>query len=649
MAKLSLKHIYKMYPNGVKAVNDFNMEIEDKEFIVFVGPSGCGKSTTLRMIAGLEEITAGELKIGDAVVNDVEPKDRDIAMVFQNYALYPHMTIYENIAFGLRIRKIPDIKRDKNGNEIPIMRKYTKQELDAKVNEAAEILGITEYLKRTPKEMSGGQRQRVALGRAIVRQPKVMLLDEPLSNLDAKLRTQMRSEIVKLHKKLSTTFIYVTHDQVEAMTMGTRIVVMKDGFIKQIDTPKNLYKYPANKFVAGFIGTPQMNFFEGTLKKVGDKVNIVFNDSNAKVTVPYSLLRKTSPQYLDGTKTVYVGFRAEDITLDEEKVARSSVKLKVKVSHSEELGTETLVYGDINLEADEFAQTNTKVIIKAAGFKEFQPDTVCEAALNIEAIHLFDKETEENILPRLPEYNYLDCSVKNGKMTFLSNTVALPQAIKCDNGKGELLIPTSAIRFDGTIKGNVIGCENINGQILVSIDVNGGILYALSDKTVDNGEVNIGIDFKKLVIKMGDVVNPMPLVNGLNGSFVVEKLPETVNIDGKEKQIKANHYYLLIDGTKFEIPIEISKKIIAATTGRKVRNATYRCEWTPYDFSVSDNGLKAQVLETLDYGDEKFIKCLVGEETLFVKCDKEVSGTVYLVPDVSKVSVIESERQIQIV
>ena len=278
MANLSLKHIYKVYPNGAKAVNDFNMQIEDKEFIVFVGPSGCGKSTTLRMIAGLEPITAGELKIGDVVVNGMEPKDRDIAMVFQNYALYPHMSIFENIAFGLRMRKIPDIKRDKEGNpvldkegkEIPVMRKYNKQELAEKVNEAAEILGITEYLKRKPKEMSGGQRQRVALGRAIVRQPKVMLLDEPLSNLDAKLRTQMRSEIVKLHKKLQTTFIYVTHDQVEAMTMGTRIVVMKDGFVKQIDTPKNLYKYPANKFVAGFIGTPQMNFFEATLKKTGD-------------------------------------------------------------------------------------------------------------------------------------------------------------------------------------------------------------------------------------------------------------------------------------------------------------------------------------------------------------------------------------------
>ena len=256
MANLKLNHIYKVYPNGVKAVNDFSMDIADKEFIVFIGPSGCGKSTTLRMIAGLEEITAGELCIGDTVVNDVGPKERDIAMVFQNYALYPNMTVYENMAFGLKLRKIP------------------KEEIDKKVREAARILGITEYLDRKPKAMSGGQRQRVALGRAIVREPKVFLLDEPLSNLDAKLRTAMRAEISKLHRKLQTTFIYVTHDQVEAMTMGTRIVVMKDGFVQQIDSPRNLYNFPCNKFVAGFIGTPQMNFFKGKLLKRGDKVTV---------------------------------------------------------------------------------------------------------------------------------------------------------------------------------------------------------------------------------------------------------------------------------------------------------------------------------------------------------------------------------------
>ena len=254
MASLNLKDIYKVYPSGVVAVTDFSLDIEDKEFIVFVGPSGCGKSTTLRMIAGLEEISDGELYIDGKLMNNVQPKDRDIAMVFQNYALYPHMTVYDNMAFGLKLRKKP------------------KEEIDEKVRGAARILGLESYLQRKPKALSGGQRQRVALGRAIVREPKVFLLDEPLSNLDAKLRAQMRTEITKIHHRLATTFIYVTHDQVEAMTMGTRIVVMKDGYIQQVDAPQKLYDYPANLFVAGFIGTPQMNFFDAVLTSDGKTV-----------------------------------------------------------------------------------------------------------------------------------------------------------------------------------------------------------------------------------------------------------------------------------------------------------------------------------------------------------------------------------------
>ena len=273
MASISLKHIYKVYDNDVLAVNDFNMEIENNEFIVFVGPSGCGKSTTLRMIAGLEDISAGELLIDNIVVNDLEPIERNIAMVFQNYALYPHMSVYENMAFSLRTNKVP--------NDV----------IYEKVTNAAKILGITEYLDRLPKQLSGGQRQRVALGRAIVRNPKVFLLDEPLSNLDAKLRSLMRKEITSLHEKLNTTFIYVTHDQVEAMTMGTRIVVMKDGCIQQIDTPLNIYNHPNNIFTASFIGTPQMNFFDCTLIKEQNTsyINIL---NNQTVTLDYNVINK---------------------------------------------------------------------------------------------------------------------------------------------------------------------------------------------------------------------------------------------------------------------------------------------------------------------------------------------------------------------
>ena len=264
MASLSLKHICKKYPGGVLAVSDFNLEIKDKEFVIMVGPSGCGKSTTLRMIAGLEEITSGELYIGDRLVNDVAPKDRDIAMVFQNYALYPHMTVFDNMAFGLKLRKTP------------------KEEIKRRVEEAARILDIEHLLDRKPKALSGGQRQRVALGRAIVREPKVFLLDEPLSNLDAKLRAQMRTELSKLHQKLGTTFIYVTHDQTEAMTMADRIVVMKDGVIQQVDTPQHLYDLPCNMFVAGFIGSPQMNFIESVVVKKGDTYYVEFGSEDTK-------------------------------------------------------------------------------------------------------------------------------------------------------------------------------------------------------------------------------------------------------------------------------------------------------------------------------------------------------------------------------
>lgn len=647
MADLSLKHIYKVYPNGTKAVNDFNMQIADKEFIVFVGPSGCGKSTVLRMIAGLEPITAGELKIGDVVVNELEPKDRDIAMVFQNYALYPHMTIYENIAFGLRMRRIPDVKkdkdgnivRDKNGEPIKVMRKYNKAELDAKVYEAAEVLGITDYLKRKPKEMSGGQRQRVALGRAIVREPKVMLLDEPLSNLDAKLRTQMRSEIVKLHKKLNTTFIYVTHDQVEAMTMGTRIVVMKAGYIQQIDTPKNLYKYPGNKFVAGFIGTPQMNFFEGTLKKVGDEVIIDFANSDARITVPYTMMMKTMPLYLNGDKTVIIGLRAEDVSLDPEKVEKSTAKIKVKISHTEELGTETLVYGDIDMNGNGFDDTGTRIIIKAGGFKDYKTDDILEAALDITAVHLFDKETEESILPRIPQYNFLDCESRGGKLLFCNVEIPIPPAICLNEGEYHLLVPPAAITLGGNIPAEVVGCEEINNQVLVSLDVGGKRLFALTDRPVENGKIAIKVDLKSVALyKDGvQVVAPMPMVNTMNGTFAMVK-------NGKERS-----YYAVIGGKQLTVPELVYLKMFAALSGRKVYNTSFDYEWSPYDLAISDDGIDGEVIEMLDYGTEQFAKVNAAGSTLYIKTDKPVSGKVYISPDMSAVGVVEKTRGIKIV
>ncbi len=367
MASLSLTNICKKYPNGFEAVKDFNLEIADKEFIIFVGPSGCGKSTTLRMIAGLEDITSGELKIGDRVVNDVEPKDRDIAMVFQNYALYPHMTVYDNMAFGLKLRKVP------------------KDEIDKQVREAARILDLSALLDRKPKALSGGQRQRVAMGRAIVRNPKVFLMDEPLSNLDAKLRVQMRIEIAKLHQRLDATIIYVTHDQTEAMTLGTRIVVMKDGVIQQVDTPQNLYDKPQNLFVAGFMGSPQMNFLDAKVEVKGDAVNLHF--AGQVLPLPPAKAKKLIEGGYDG-KTVTFGIRPEDVYDSEMFVETAKCVFESTVKVYELLGAEVYLYFDL----EEFpltARVNPRTTAR--------PGDKVKLAFDVEKVHVFDKETEQVI------------------------------------------------------------------------------------------------------------------------------------------------------------------------------------------------------------------------------------------------------------
>ncbi len=372
MANVILKNVYKRYEGGVVAVSDFNLDIADKEFIILVGPSGCGKSTTLRMIAGLEEISDGEVYIGDKLVNDVQPKDRDIAMVFQNYALYPHMTVFDNMAFGLKLRKIP------------------KDDIKRRVGEAAKILEIEHLLDRKPKALSGGQRQRVALGRAIVRNPKVFLMDEPLSNLDAKLRVQMRVEITKLHQRLATTFIYVTHDQTEAMTMGSRIVVMKDGFIQQVDDPTTLYRHPVNTFVAGFIGMPPMNFFNSRLVK--DAKGVAFELDNGNIYLDQA--KYDVPEVNDYIgKDVIIGIRPEFMSDDAESVARSTATGSVFNAHVdvvEKLGAQSFLYctvGDSSITAsvDPIA-SNTKV-----------GDTVV-IAIDNRRVNIFDKETEKSII-----------------------------------------------------------------------------------------------------------------------------------------------------------------------------------------------------------------------------------------------------------
>lgn len=372
MASISLKNICKKYPNGYEAVKNFNMEIEDKEFIIFVGPSGCGKSTTLRMVAGLEDISSGELLIDGKLVNDMEPKDRDIAMVFQNYALYPHMTVYENMAYALKLRKTPPA------------------EIEQMVHNAAKILDLEKLLDRKPSALSGGQRQRVAMGRAIVRNPKVFLMDEPLSNLDAKdakLRVQMRAEISKLHQRLGTTIIYVTHDQTEAMTLGTRIVVMKDGIVQQIDTPQNLYNYPANLFVASFIGSPQMNFLDAVCKINGNQVSLKVGDYS--IELPEQKAKKLIDDgYAD--KTVVMGIRPEDIYDSDEMLEKfSNSIIESTINISELLGAEVYLYFDVQ---------GTSLTARVAPTTSARTGSKARFALDVDKIHVFDKSTELTIV-----------------------------------------------------------------------------------------------------------------------------------------------------------------------------------------------------------------------------------------------------------
>ncbi len=368
MAEVTIKGVSKIYDGGVKAVDNITLDIKDREFMVLVGPSGCGKSTTLRMIAGLEEISAGTISIGNRVVNNVPPKDRDIAMVFQNYALYPHKTVYDNLAFGLKLRKFP------------------KADIDKRVKEAADILGIHDYLNRKPKALSGGQRQRVAVGRAIVRKPEVFLFDEPLSNLDAKMRVQMRTEISKLHTRLETTMIYVTHDQIEAMTMGDRICVMKDGLIQQVDTPLNIYDHPANVFVAGFIGTPPMNIFKGELRK-NDRGKYLFKTPSMEIHLPDEWSPKIE-SYLD--KPIIFGIRPEDIGSERAENDPNAPLLHAKIEVMEPMGAETYLYLDTG--------AGSSCIARVDAHRKTKVGELLKLKLSMSNAHLFDSDTEKSII-----------------------------------------------------------------------------------------------------------------------------------------------------------------------------------------------------------------------------------------------------------
>ncbi|MBO5111621.1 MAG: sn-glycerol-3-phosphate ABC transporter ATP-binding protein UgpC [Clostridia bacterium] len=611
MASVKLSHVYKIYPGGTKAVKDFCMSIEDKEFIVFVGPSGCGKSTTLRMIAGLEDISNGEVYIDGHLVNDVEPKDRDIAMVFQNYALYPHITVYENMAFGLRIRKLPN------------------EEIHRRVLEAAEILGITEYLDRKPKAMSGGQRQRVALGRAIVREPKVFLFDEPLSNLDAKLRTQMRAEIRKLHAKLNTTFIYVTHDQTEAMTMGTRIVVMKDGRIQQIDTPKNLYNHPCNRFVAGFIGSPQMNFYTATVNEANATVSIAHTD--ATFPCPRELFPKMHPQVRSGARPCVLGIRAERIRIAPEQ---GSDTAWCTVSHTEELGDESLIYGDLGTEALTVTEHGTEVVLRSVDDAPLPlPGCRIPITFDLSFAHFFDSDTGENVCPRIPQSNHLTVTVSGNTATWEDISIPLPPALQLESGTYMAEVPVDALANGKYGNFNIVCRETVEQKTLIHLRHGDHLLFTTATFGVGVTYTGLAPDFRKITwFQEGKIIQP-PLLESstLFGSVIRRRI--------REGGHKKTEFHLTVGEAELPLPDDILEELIK-TAGVAILKKKLRYKIPPDALTVSDHGIRATVTRYLDYGAHKYILAQTETQTLLAETGAEIAGCICLIPDLHRLTYI---------
>ncbi len=729
MASLDLKNIYKVYPNGTKAVNDFTMEIGDKEFVVFVGPSGCGKSTVLRMIAGLEEITAGELKIDEAVVNDVDCKNRDTAMVFQNYALYPHMTVADNMAFPLKMAKPTkaqkaalkkridckyppvrskkyfyhaakteyalamhkkeaalssaelekaaeegkalyaaylkeraqnaetrktyraekkivltaedraEIKRElsevfprsvRNFLLRPLHRftlrrefiaglreekdlkrpisllhnlfrpiyasRVKKEEMYTRVVEIADILGLKEYLGVKPGDMSGGQRQRVALGRAMVRDPKVFLLDEPLSNLDAKLRTQMRSEITKLHNRLQTTFIYVTHDQVEAMTMGDRIVVMKKGTIQQIDTPIDLYAYPKNLFVAGFIGTPSMNFFEAVVTCEKERACVLFAGGK-KLYFSAEHLKKFERKYLG--KKVTFGVRPEHLFLLEDGI--ECIVLGVEM-----LGSETLLYCDFDTESKANYENGTyPFIVKTAGVCPHRSGEIVKVGIDFANAHYFDVDTEVSVMDRFVGYNDIPVTVKEGKMIVGGVSAPLPPALQGAEGDFDAVFPTSAVKKGSDYPATPLEQETLKEGLLVRLGVGTQKLYALGDLSEAGG---VNIDWHTVsLLRGGEVVLPaLNTQNALSVTLRKEKLTKQAQRALPAEEARDIDVRVECGEVSLVCPFGVLKRLLGASD-RKLFGVELTLLFG--EEAITEGGLRAKILERFDYGEKQYARC----------------------------------------
>ena len=639
MAKLSLRHVYKIYDNCTKAVNDFNLEIGDNEFVVFVGPSGCGKSTTLRMIAGLEDITAGDFYIDGILANQLEPKDRDIAMVFQNYALYPHMTVYENMAFGLRIRHVP------------------KDEIDSRVKEAAKILDISDQLDKKPKEMSGGQRQRVALGRAIVRKPKVFLLDEPLSNLDAKLRSSMRNEITRLHKVLGTTFIYVTHDQIEAMTMGSKIVVMKKGVIQQVDSPMNLYDYPQNVFVAGFIGTPQMNFISGKVSYAKNGL-VRLSMPCGDILLNHDDLSKLSKKDILENKDVVIGIRPEHVKLGKKGDENTYA---YRINSFELLGNESNLFV-------ESLDGGVSLVVKTLRDDSLNAGDVIYLSFDVSKIHIFDKNSELTLMKRLQDNSFVTAKIGKNKLTIFDKDFSLSDemygALK---GHKEVYvnIPSSAVKAGKGVELEIAKKEKINGKWQFLSKFEGEYLYFTNDEYLEGDKVEISIDTAKLDFYDKDlniILNAIKDENVISGKLIpcVRKLPvlkgelvqgETLSrikeknylddagkkINIKYKKKKVFRYSLL---NKEIEPSDDAVIKIYSLLGKKFDLHTIKFVLSCQDIKiVDDGGFKAKVEKISDYADKTYLEVSVGGEKLLLLSD----GSKYSVGDEVSIAIDEAK------
>ena len=643
MADVTLKHVYKVYEGSVRAVNDFELEIKDKEFVVFVGPSGCGKSTTLRMIAGLEEITAGQLFIDGELMNEVEPKNRDIAMVFQSYALYPHMTVYDNMAFGLKLRHVP------------------KEEIDKRVNEAARILDILDQLDKKPKAMSGGQRQRVALGRAIVRKPKVFLLDEPLSNLDAKLRSSMRSEITRLHKVLGTTFIYVTHDQVEAMTMGTKIVVMRDGVIQQVDSPMNLYDFPANEFVAGFIGTPQMNFIPAKLSY--DKKDIVISLANGDIKVSEEELYKLNKINVLLNKEITLGIRPEHVKIVEKSTKNA---YPYTITAIEVLGNESNFFV-------ESKEGGLKLTIKAHRNDDLHVGDVINLQFEIDKMHLFDKYTSKTLLERIPEESFVKAKVSKDHIELLKHKVSLgEEMLKTLSNDNELYlnIPTEAISIGGNLKGTIVKKEKVNDNWLFVVQDKDDYLFISNPEYIDGDKLNYSIDMSMVDFynsKLEIVAKKINQENTLKGQLAPEerKLPvlyrefvqsqtlEKIKSQGfvDEKGKKINIKYKNKKVFKYELlgnsysPSDDAIIKIYSLLGKKFALHDIQFILPANKIKLAEEGgIEGKVVNILDYVDKVYYEVEVGSEKLLVaakKADYKVGDKLKLDIDVNDIGIYD--------